>query len=140
MTPPTPYPENTVLVQGPSTHKRVLVGYSVTGLRYRAATTKCLLLSWNCAGAGVGPRPPLRTGSLDPLESRSRLGLWVQGGMRENIAIAGFGRFIGRGESSLAYLLIRSPIQWPGVSNMHVWRWVICRCIRDTLAQGMREW
>ena len=36
----------------------MLVGYSVTGLRYGAATTKCLL-SWNCAGAGVGPRPPL---------------------------------------------------------------------------------
>ena len=68
----------------------MLVSYSVIGLRYRAATTKCLL-SWNCAGAGVGPRPPLGTGSLDPLESRSRLGLWVQGGMQENIAIAGFG-------------------------------------------------
>ena len=41
-----PYPENTVLVQGP-THpqKNVLVSYSVIGLRYRAATTKCLLSS-----------------------------------------------------------------------------------------------
>ena len=111
MTPP--YPENTVLVtEADSPTKNVLVSYSVIGLRYRAATTKCLL-SWNCAGAGVGPRPPLGTGSLDPLESRSRLGLWVQGGMQENIAIAGFGIIVGRG-SSLAYLLIRSPIQWPG--------------------------
>ena len=46
----------------------------------------------------------LVAGSLDPLESRSRLGLWVQGGMQENIAIAGFERFIGRG-SSLSFLV-----------------------------------
>ena len=44
----------------------MLVSYSVIRLRYRAATTKCLL-SWNCAGAGVGPRPPLGTGSLVPV-------------------------------------------------------------------------
>ena len=42
--------------RGRPTHSQVyVVGYSVMGLRDRAATTKCLL-SWNCAGVGVGPR------------------------------------------------------------------------------------
>ena len=43
-----------------------MVGYSVEGLRCRAATTQCLL-SWNCAGVGVDILvlpTPLGTSSL----------------------------------------------------------------------------
>ena len=62
-----PNPENTVFVQGPTDPLKVEDGLLLFGVCYRAATTNCLL-SWNCAGVGVGnwgPTPPC-TGSFAP--------------------------------------------------------------------------
>ena len=41
--------------RGRPIHYKVYDGLLLFGVCYRAATTKCLL-SWNCAGVGVGPR------------------------------------------------------------------------------------
>ena len=51
-------------------HNKCMMGYSVMGLRDRAATTKCLL-AWNCAGVRIGPPTSLGTGSLAPVRRSS---------------------------------------------------------------------